>query len=54
MAKRGKTVMLTLRIPSSLRSALRRAAQDDHRSVNGLVAMFLWKGLQDVVSKKIA
>lgn len=45
--------MLTLRIPPSLRSALRRAAQDDHRSVNGLVVMYLWRGLQSVESKKI-
>lgn len=46
MAKRPKTVMLTLRIPVPLRSALRTAAETDHRSVNGLVVALLWKFLQ--------
>jgi hypothetical protein len=48
MAKRAKTktVMLTLRIPAELRTALRKAAKDDHRSVNGLVVALLWKSLQ--------
>jgi hypothetical protein len=46
MAKRPKTVMLTLRIPASLRTALRSAAKTDHRSVNGLVVALLWKSLQ--------
>ena len=46
MAKRPKTVMLTLRIPTELRTALRAAAKIDHRSVNGLVIALLWKTLQ--------
>ena len=45
MAKRPKTVMLTLRIPTALRVALRGAAKGDHRSVNGLVVALLWKAL---------
>ena len=50
MAKRPKTVMLTLRIPNFLRTALRAAARNDHRSVNGLVVALLVKSLQkDVV-----
>ena len=40
-----KTVMLTLRVPSSLRKALRKAAVDDHRSLNNLVVSMLWKAL---------
>jgi hypothetical protein len=40
-----KTVMLTLRIPADLRSALRDAAKNDHRSVNGLVVALLWRAL---------
>jgi hypothetical protein len=46
MEKRSKTVMLTLRIPTGLRSALRTAAKGDHRSVNGLVVSLLWRALQ--------
>jgi hypothetical protein len=46
MAKRPKTVMLTLRIPTSLRSKLRDAAKSDHRSVNGLVVLLLEKELR--------
>jgi len=46
MAKRPKTVTLTLRIPAALRASLRSAAKDDHRSVNGLVVALLWKALQ--------
>jgi len=38
--------MLTLRIPSELRSALRDAAKKDHRSVNGLVSALLLRALQ--------
>jgi hypothetical protein len=45
MAKRPKTVMLTLRIPAELRTALRSAAKGDHRSVNGLVVALLWRSL---------
>jgi hypothetical protein len=45
MAKRPKTVMLTLRIPTDLRAALRGEAKGDHRSVNGLVVALLWKAL---------
>jgi hypothetical protein len=44
MAK-SKTVMLTLRIPHDLRTALRKAAEDDRRSVNNLVVAMLWKVL---------
>jgi hypothetical protein len=50
MAKRPRTVMLTLRIPAELRAALRKAAQDDHRSVNGLVVALL----SDAVPRKKA
>jgi hypothetical protein len=46
MAKRSKTVMLTLRIPTALRTTLRAAAKGDHRSVNGLVVSLLWKALR--------
>jgi hypothetical protein len=46
MARRPKTVMLTLRIPAALRAALRSAAHNDHRSVNGLVVTLLWRALQ--------
>jgi hypothetical protein len=46
MPKRSKTVMLTLRVPISLRARLRGAAKGDHRSVNGLVVALLWKALQ--------
>jgi hypothetical protein len=46
MEKRSKTVMLTLRIPADLRSALRTAAKGDHRSVNGLVVSLLRRVLQ--------
>jgi hypothetical protein len=42
----SKTVMLTLRIPADLRTALRKAAKADHRSVNGLVVAELWKSMQ--------
>ncbi len=45
MPKKPKTVMLTLRIPISLRTALRDAAEADHRSVNGLVVKLLWREL---------
>jgi predicted HicB family RNase H-like nuclease len=45
MAKRSKTVMLTLRIPDDLRAALRKAAKADRRSVNNLVVAMLWKTL---------
>jgi hypothetical protein len=38
--------MLTLRIPVSLRTALRDAAKADHRSVNGMAIALLWKSLQ--------
>jgi len=38
--------MLTLRVPTRLRAALRGAAKDDHRSVNGLVVALLWRALQ--------
>jgi hypothetical protein len=44
MAK-SKTVMLTLRVPRDLRAALRKAAEDDRRSVNNLVVALLWKVL---------
>jgi hypothetical protein len=47
MAKRPKTVMLTLRVPISLRAKLRDAAKGDHRSVNGLVVALLWKSLHE-------
>lgn len=47
MSTRPKTVMLTLRIPSELRSTLRRLAKGDHRSVNGLVVALLSKTLQE-------
>lgn len=43
---RPKTVMLTLRIPTELRTELRAAAERDHRSVNGLVVALLWKTLR--------
>ena len=47
MSRRSpQTVMLTLRIPASLRTALRRGAKVDHRSVNGLVVALLWKALE--------
>jgi hypothetical protein len=46
MAKKNKTVMLTLRIPTALRAELRGAAKADHRSVNGLVVALLWRSLQ--------
>lgn len=46
MAKRSKTVMLTLRVPISLRTALRSASKADHRSVNGLVVALLFRSLQ--------
>lgn len=49
MAKRPKatkTTMLTLRIPTALRTTLRRRAKDDHRSVNGLVVTLLWAALK--------
>ena len=46
MARRPKTVMLTLRIPADLRAELRRAAEDDHRSVNSLVVSVLWTALR--------
>ena len=36
MPKRSKTVMLTLRVPISLRAGLRGAAETDHRSVNSV------------------
>ena len=45
MAKRLKTVMLTLRVPISLRARLRGAAKGDHRSVNGLVIALLSRAL---------
>jgi hypothetical protein len=45
MAKRPKTVMLTLRISTDLRKTLRSAARNDHRSVNGLVVALLWRAL---------
>jgi len=51
MAKLPKTVMLTLRIPTALRSALRSAARNDHRSVNGLVVAMLSKALQGTALK---
>lgn len=44
MAK-SKTVMLTLRVPDDLRAALRKAAENDRRSVNNLVVAMLWKVL---------
>jgi len=43
--KRGKTVMLTLRVPFALRNALRRSALADHRTVNSLVVALLWEAL---------
>lgn len=46
MAKAPKTVMLTLRVPISLRAALRDAAEADHRSVNGLVVKMLRQALE--------
>jgi hypothetical protein len=46
MSKRPKTVMLTLRIPVELRTALRTAAKGDHRSVNGLVVSLLARSLK--------
>jgi hypothetical protein len=46
MARSPKTVMLTLRIPTKLRAALRSAARGDHRSVNGLVVALLWETLR--------
>jgi hypothetical protein len=49
--KKPKTVMLTLRIPSALRAALRDAARDDHRTVNGLVVTLLSKVLQGSVPR---
>jgi hypothetical protein len=45
MASKSKTVMLTLRIPASLRSALRSSAKGDHRSVNSYVASLLLKAM---------
>jgi len=51
MVKRPKTVMLTLRIPTALRAALRGAAKGEHRSVNGMVVFLLWKGLQKDAAK---
>ena len=51
MSTRPKTVMLTLRIPSDLRAALRRLAKGDHRSVNGLVVALLSKTLQEQPAK---
>jgi predicted HicB family RNase H-like nuclease len=39
-------VMLTLRIPASLRAKLRDAAKTDHRSVNSLVVKLLSKTLE--------
>jgi hypothetical protein len=47
----AKTVMLTLRIPTDLRKALRGAAKGDHRSVNGLVVALLWRSLQEGTTK---
>jgi hypothetical protein len=47
MAKRSKSVTLTLRVPISLRAALRSAAKGDHRSVNGLVVALLWRSLKE-------
>ena len=38
--------MLTLRIPATLRTALRSNANKDHRSVNGLVVALLSKALE--------
>jgi hypothetical protein len=51
MARSPKTVMLTLRIPTTLRAALRSAARDDHRSVNGLVVALLWETFQENTPK---
>jgi hypothetical protein len=45
MASKSKTVMLTLRIPAPLRTALRNSAKGDHRSVNGFVVALLSKAM---------
>jgi hypothetical protein len=50
MTKRSKTVMLTLRVPTALRAALRSSAKGDHRSVNGLVIALLWKALKKEIA----
>jgi hypothetical protein len=47
MAKRPKTVMLTLRMPVALRKELRAAAKADHRSVNSLVVALLLRSLKE-------
>jgi hypothetical protein len=42
-------VMLTLRIPAVLRTALRTAARADHRSVNSLVIALFWRTVGDTL-----